>query len=206
MMMEIEWLGCDAIPLLLAAAPPALPGEGFGSEVMPWSHQIERAIFVGRWISLSQWLFYWAIHPPTYLTAPKMIITYTLMFKFGRVEPIIQKLCFVHMVHLSTFVNPGLFLADRVARQAVVHHIKKIEQAEMLVWITWHPSVVASPIISHLEVDGKLVWSGHEWGHVYTKGPFTWVPSHMRSICVILVVESSSSEVGTYYFILGPKS
>ena len=32
----------------------------------------------------------------------------------------------------------------------------------MLVWTTWHPTVVASPTISHPKVDRKLVWSGHE--------------------------------------------
>ena len=61
-----------------------------------------------------------------------------------RLGPTTQNLWYVHMAQLCYPVVDFSRWGGRATRWAAMHH--NVEQAKILVWTTWHPTVLASPI------------------------------------------------------------
>ena len=129
--------------------------------LMPWSHQPKSEIYVGELVSHND--FHGGPSPSNLHDDTKDGHNLHNDVQASDTWDPRPKTC--RVVHMVQLCCPRVILncwGGRATIRAVVHHIKDVEQAAMLVWITWHPTVVASPTISHPEVDGKLEWIGHE--------------------------------------------
>lgn len=114
----------DAVKWMLIAWLPTL---------MPWSHQIESALYVGELVFHKD--FHDGPSPSTYTTTLKMVITCTLTSRFGHTRPTTKSLWIVHVAQLCCHATVFSHWGDKATKRVVVHYNKMLSKPRC--WCDW---------------------------------------------------------------------